>query len=284
MTSLPTLKPNKKYNHRQWQARLSLRYKNSKDKTVISHKQHYGPLTVQKPFYPEKEVCHTYLLHPPGGVVGGDQLNIHVDVEPEAHALITTPASGKFYRCDDRHATQIQDLNVAEQGILEWLPQESILFDHAKVHAHTQVTLSADAKFCGWEIFCLGRPASDEQYDHGFYRQVFEISRDSEKIFIERSRLDGSSEILTGAWGMQSFTVLGVMVVTSANTDMLLKAREAKEVKQGIAGVTLIKDLLICRCLGQQGIEVREYFTRVWQQLRPDWIDKKAIEPRIWYT
>ena len=81
-----------------WVARLALRFEQRAGRTVLAHRSHEGPLAVQKPFYPEGDVCHVYLLHPPGGVVGGDRLTIEIEVASDAHAVITTPAAGKFYR------------------------------------------------------------------------------------------------------------------------------------------------------------------------------------------
>jgi len=273
---------------RFWQAELSLVYRQSRDKTVIASRKHKGPLVVQKPFYPEADVCHTYILHPPGGVVGGDQLTISVKVEADAHALITTPASGKFYRCDDRQASQFQNLKVEDGGILEWLPQESILFDQSKVKTSTNIELGEQATFAGWEIMCLGRPASNESYSSGYCRQNFEVTRAGRKILIERSCLEGGSDLLGAKWGMQGYTVMGLMVVTNASAELLTLANnvinDAVTVNPGLGSATLIDDLLICRCLGHQGIEVREFFTHVWEALRPEWIGKAAVQPRIWHT
>jgi len=267
-----------------WQAELALKYSKRRDRTVISSRQHKGPLVVQKPFYPEGDVCHTYILHPPGGIVGGDQLTVNIEVEANAHALITTPASAKFYRCDDRHAIQNQNLKVKGNGILEWLPQETILFDKSNVKTRTRIELGKEANFVGWEIVCLGRPASDEKYSNGYCHQSFEVMRKDKKIFIERARLEGGSDLLDAKWGMQGNTVMGVMVMTNANERCLAIAREVKAVTNGLGSATLIKDLLVCRCLGNEGIEVREFFTRIWEATRPEWIGRNASQPRIWYT
>lgn len=267
-----------------WQAELSLSYQYRLDKTVIASRQHKGPLVVQKPFYPEHEVCHTYILHPPGGVVGGDQLTINVNVDSGAHALITTPASGKFYRCDERQASQSQNLRIDDGGILEWLPQETILFDQAKVKTHTSIELGEHGKLLAWEIMCLGRPASGEGFDNGYCQQCFEITRQGQKLLVERARLEGGSDLLSAKWGMQEYTVLGVMVVSSADSELQTLARGVEPVSTGLNSVTLIDDLMICRCLGHQGIEVREFFTRIWQAIRPAWIGREAELPRIWNT
>ncbi len=111
-----------------WEAELTLGFARRGDKTAMVSRAHRGPLTVQRPFYPEGGVCHVYLLHPPGGIVAGDRLTIKATAEAGAQALITTPAAGKFYRSGGEKAVQAVDLTVAENAGLEWLPQETIVY------------------------------------------------------------------------------------------------------------------------------------------------------------
>ena len=117
-----------------------------------------------------------YLVHPPGGVVGGDELRIDVQVDAGAHALITTPAATKFYRCDGRHSSQTQELRAAG-ATLEWLPQENIFYRGADVRTATRVHVDADSRFIGWEINCLGLPARGEHFDAGALRLDLELWR-----------------------------------------------------------------------------------------------------------
>ena len=81
-----------------WLAELELEYAVRRDKTCLVRKKQRGPLTLQRPFYPEGDICHSYILHPPGGVVGGDTLEITVQAAAKSHCLITTPGATKFYR------------------------------------------------------------------------------------------------------------------------------------------------------------------------------------------
>ena len=115
-----------------WQARLDLGFEQRAGRTVLAHKRQFGPLTVQRPFYPEGGPCHLYVLHPPGGVVGGDRLAVSVLVAEGAHALITTPGAAKFYRSAGPRADVVQRLSVDAGGALEWFPQENILFPVGK--------------------------------------------------------------------------------------------------------------------------------------------------------
>lgn len=270
--------------HIGWLARLDLVYRKREDKTVIAQRRHVGPLTVQRPFYPEGGTCHTYILHPPGGVVGGDQLNIDVSVERDAHALITTPASAKFYRSNGETAQQQQNLHVAEGGILEWLPQDTILFDACRVNTATRIQLSATARFAGWEILCLGRPASGETFMRGQCRQLFEIYRDGKPLVIERATLAGASTMQTARWGLAGYPVMGTLLVTGADNELLALAREVSAGTNVLLSATLLKDVLICRYLGWQGLEARDFFAAIWSRIRSNWIGCAPCPPRIWAT
>ena len=114
---------------REWKAKLSLGFTYKNNKTVLSERKHYGPLVVQRPFYPEgNDLCHVYLIHPPGGVVGGDKPDLNINLEKQTQVLITTPSAGKFYRSGDFKGSQTQKMTVAKESILEWFPQETIFF------------------------------------------------------------------------------------------------------------------------------------------------------------
>src|SRR5688572_24965215 len=179
---------------RRWEARLRLRFGLQDGRTVVRERQHQGPLQVQRAFYPEGiELCHTYLLHPPGGLVAGDALSIAVHVDSGARALVTTPAAGKVYRGDDRPAASVQQLLTVEPGAsLEWFPQETIVFDGGRVQLETRVDLADPTSvFMGWELLCLGRPAAGERFDRGACRQRFELWRAGRPLCLERARLDG---------------------------------------------------------------------------------------------
>ena len=274
-----------KLTDRNWRARLDLKLSGREDKTIISHRQHYGPLVIQKPFYPEPDVCHVYLLHPPGGVVGGDQLTLDVEVNRSGHSLITTPAAGKFYRSAGSQAQLKQTLVVKEKSTLEWLPQETILFSGCEVKLQTIVQLEQDASFIGWEILCLGRPAGNQLFTTGSARQSFEIWRNEKPLILDRARLAGNDDVLSAQWGMQGYTVSGTMLAVNVNKEMLDQVREnLPEIKQGLISVSLINDVLVCRALSHQGEHIRFAFIAVWKTLRKILLGRIACEPRIWST
>ena len=278
MTALASSQPG------HWQAHLSLGFSGREDRTIISHRRHQGPLVIQKPFYPEQDVCHVYLLHPPGGVVGGDQLCLDVAVDKQGHALITTPAASKFYRSDGRRAGLRQTLQVSAGSTLEWLPQETILFDACALDMTTRVELEANASFIGWEIICLGRPASGETFSRGDARQSFEIWRDGQPLIIDRARLCGGDELLSATWGLHNYSVTATLLAVNADANMLQAVREQAPQLDGLFSVTLIDDLLLCRVLAHQAEQARNAFIHVWKTLRPLLNKRAACEPRIWST
>lgn len=274
---------------RRWLAELKLGFVFDGRRTVLSERKHLGPLIIQKPFYPEDDVCHVYLIHPPGGIVGGDELNLTVNVEQKAHALITTPAATKFYRGNGYEAKQEQNINVSANCKMEWLPQETIFFSGCEAKTKTIINLQDDAQFIGWEIICLGRPASKEVFEQGYCRQMIEIWRDEEPVVIERSLLRGNDDLLDATWGMQNFTVLGTMIVTNVDKTILEMVRNNIEQQKLdnakiILSSTLINDVLICRVFAHQAEAARESFIAIWKSLREQVMNKKAEAPRIWYT
>lgn len=269
----------------QWHAQLDLQYRLQGQRTVLAKRLHQGPLLVQRPFYPEQGVCHSYIIHPPGGVVGGDVLTINVDVTENAHALITTPASGKFYTSDGRTAQFNQSFKVADGAILEWLPQDNIFFEGSRTRLSTQIELSAQAQFIGWEMNCLGRPFSDQPFDKGYCEQKLQINREGLPLLIDRNVMDAESDFMQQAWGLAGYSVVATMLATRVSPAILtLLQQEFTEVEQAQLGITLIKDVLICRLLCHHGEQARLLFEQIWQRLRPELINVAACSPRIWRT
>lgn len=266
-----------------WQARLALEFESRDRRTVLASRKHHGPLVVQRPFYPEHAVCHTYLVHPPGGVVGGDHLSLTAAVGENAHALITTPASGKFYRSDGRCARLQQHLQVDKDATLEWLPQDTILFAGCKTDMVTRIDLAAGSStFIGWEILCLGRPSSGEDFDHGHCRQRFELWREDQPLVIDRSRFAGGDDLLSASWGLQSHQVTATLLATPCTREVLEAVRE--KITEPWFSASLVEDVLVCRYLGSQGAKAREIFGQAWSVIRPMITGKSACPPRVWAT
>jgi len=205
-----------------WKAKLHLKFVEENHKTVLKQRSHQGPLQVQKAFYPETNGgCHVYILHPPGGVVGGDSFDIKIEVDSNAKVLVTTPAAGKFYRSAGDEAYQQQTITVADHGVLEWFPSENIFFPGAKVKLETRVDLSMKSHFIGWDILCLGRPAIGETFSQGQLTQKFEIFQNGRPIRLDRLLVREKDAILDAKWGLGGKPVVGTFFCLTPRKDLV---------------------------------------------------------------
>jgi urease accessory protein len=247
---------------------------------------------VQRPFFPEgPSVCHVYLLHPPGGIVGGDRLRVEARVEGAAHALLTTPAATKVYRTPGPSALQESALAVARGGVLEWLPQETILYDGADVALTTHVDLESGARFLGLDILCFGLPARDEGFVRGRCRQHIEVFRDGRPVLLERGRYDGGGAVHDALWGLAGATVLGTFIASpapAASSPLVEALRAGSEALPAgdLAAATILGDgdALVCRYLGASAESARAFLRAAWAETRPLLLGRPATPPRIWAT
>jgi len=267
-----------------WQAYLELKLTAGQHKTGLVPIKRYGPLSVQRPFYPEQDVCHVYLLHPPGGVVGGDELELQVDLEPQAKALFTTPGATKFYLSAGLTAQVKQCLNVQQQSELEYLPQDNIYFPGSLVNAKTSLSVAEDSSAIVWEKHCFGRPANNEVYLTGKVITEFEVRCEGKLLFTEKQRIDAAE--IKRASGLRGFAVMGAMLVYSDRiTRNLLDDLREVAPQGGISGITQpIEKLLVVRYMGASTVVVNDYFIQCLELLRPVILQKEICRPRIWAT
>lgn len=270
-----------------WEAELNLGFTKRDNRSILSSRNHRGPLVVQKALYPEGDaICHAIILHPPGGVAGGDRLNLVVDVGAEAHALLTTPGAGKWYKANGKSAAQHNNFYAHENAVLEWLPQESIVYDAAHVFWHTRIDLAATACYAGWEITCLGRKASGEQFREGNLKQSLQIFRANRLIWGEHTNLTGGDKLLTSAVGLKGCAVTATFVIAAGHTDadVLKKCRSILPVDDGTVGVSALPEIFVGRYLGHSAQAARLYFEELWTIMRPICAGVNAQRPRIWNT
>lgn len=267
-----------------WHASLDLSLRPGPGKTLLGKTVRFGPLTVQQPFYPEGDVCNLYLLHPPGGLVGGDRLELTVRLEKGSHGFITTPGATKFYRSSGRSATQEQIFHLDSGSVLEWFPQETILFDHAVAGIDTIVNLAPDAIFMGWEILCLGLPAVKQRFESGKLISKMCIRQNAIPVFMDRLQINHAKDLDAPA-GLKGFPVCASFWATGVNEALFVKVRDTVLPGSHILfGMTQINDILVARCLANNPQDVRDVFTQIRQNIRPKLTGKSACTPRIWNT
>jgi urease accessory protein len=272
---------------RGWRARLELTLAHVAHRTAILKRSHHGPLLVQRPFHPEADgTAHVYLLHPPGGIAGGDELEFEVEVLSGASSLITTPAATKLYRTAGARASVSQSLLVRSGATLEWLPQETLAFSGADARLSTRVTLEPGARYAGWDIVCLGRPASGDAFERGYLEQRTQLSLGERPLLVERVALPASSPLRVGAWGLGGRSVYGCLIATDATEALVSDIREhvRPEAPGDLFAVTTLGNLLVCRTLGTSGARARACLTLAWERWRAHVLGKTASAPRIWRT
>jgi len=259
-----------------WTASLALGFQFRNGKTVLGSRRAEGPLAVQKALYPEgSEVCHAIVVHPPGGIAGGDELTLSVHAARGGAALLTTPGAGKWYRSAGPRAKQTLSFDVA--GSLEWLPRETIVFDGALAELDCEVRLATGARYTGWDIVCLGRSGSGERFTRGKLGLRASVFRDGKLLWLERGVLDGGGRILASPAGLAGRTVFGTFIATLEASDLLPACRN-------IAATTQLPGLLVARYLGDSTEEAFEKFSALWKLLRPAVMQREAVPPRIWST
>ena len=273
-----------------WSAALELGFAAERGMTRLAHRAHRGPFVVQRAFLPEgPDLCHVYLLHPPGGLVGGDELRLDLRVGVGARALVTTPAAGKAYRTTGPTARQAHTLAVEANGTLEWLPQETIVYHGARVELETRIDLGPGARFFGAETICFGLPAREEPFERGWCRQVFELTRDGHPIFIERGRFDGGAPVHQASWGLGGATVLALAVATpapeaAALAELSTLLAAIPEADRAAATLVGLDDVLVVRYLSPSAERARLFTQATWRLLRPSLFGRPAVAPRIWAT
>ncbi|OYE05715.1 urease accessory protein UreD [Nostoc sp. 'Peltigera membranacea cyanobiont' 232] len=267
-----------------WHGKLNLVYADRQDTTQLIYNHHQAPLKVQRPFYPEgQKVCHSVILHTAGGMVGGDRLSSNIHLQPQAQALITTAAASKIYRSNGLQARQTIQMQVDAGACLEWLPQETILFNDAIYRQDLLVELATGSSWLGWEITRFGRSARGEKFLQGEWRSHTEIWQKGVPLWIDRQWLRGSEDIFHSPHGLAGKPIAGslVWVGGAVSAEIIEKTRNLWD-GQGEAGVTRLQHGLLCRYRGSSTSEVRNWFIDVWQMLRVYFLNRGNCIPRVW--
>ena len=272
-----------------WHAQLDLNYRRESERTVLQH-AHTGPLRILKSLYPEGErICHNVVIHPPGGLVGGDLLDVRVHAAADTHALISTPGATRFYRSDGPRATQQVTLALDEGARLEWLPLETIAYSGCDAHNTLIATLAPGAEWLGWDVCALGLPNAGQPFERGSLTQRLEIPG----LWLEQARIDATdTRLLASPLGLGGQRCLGTLwlacgtPLTRDRREHLLEAvRHVLEAHpDGIhAGATCPNpQMLVLRGVAPLVEPLMALFQRVWAALRAQAWGLSSVPPRIW--
>ncbi len=272
-----------------WQGELSLRYWRDGEATR-AHDRHQGPLRVLQALYPEGTgICHHVLVHPPGGIAGGDELQIQVRLEAGTHALITTPGATRFYRSEGATALQQAHLQLQAGARLEWLPLETLAYPGCIADNRVRAELAPGAEMLGWDVLALGLPASGKAFERGSFHQQLELPGQ----WLERGRIvAGDRVLLDSPLGWAGRRVLATLwfaagqALAPARRDALLDAARGVVAGHALAptaGVTAVQpSVLVLRALAP-GVETA---LNLLMQVRAAWRAaawQLAEEtPRVW--
>lgn len=274
-----------------WIARLSLHYRRDGERTV-AHDLHEGPLRVLQRLYPEgPAICHHVLLHPPGGVAGGDVLEVQALLEAGTHALVTTPGATRFYRSEGDLAEQRCSLHLARGARLEWLPMEAIAHPGCQALNHLCATLEPGAEMIGWDVLALGLPASRQPFDTGVFTQHLELPG----VWLERARIAAADTLLRQSpLGWAGHGVLATAWLAAGTPWPGARRQQLMEVAHealaghalsATAGVTAVQpSVLVLRVLAPGVEPAMDLLARVRAAWRQAAWQLPAEPPRIWRT
>jgi urease accessory protein len=273
-----------------WKAQLTLQYTHREGRTG-AHDLHEGPLRVLQRLYPEgPSICHHVIVHPPGGVVGGDELHVQATLEEGAHALVTTPGATRFYRSEGAPALQHTRLKLAPGARMEWLPMETLAYSGCIAENRLVADLAPGAEMMGWDLLGLGLPAAGQAWEQGLFTQHLELPG----VWLERARVSAGDPLLKSPLGWAGQTVLATLwfaagePLTTARRDTLLDA--ARDCVQGHAlapraGVTAPQSrVLVLRVLARKVEPAMQLLAAVRAAWRQGAWGLKAEPPRIWRT
>ncbi len=274
-----------------WHANLQLDYRLEAARTVARH-SHSGPLRILQSLYPEGDgVCHNVLVHPPGGLVGGDTLDLRINAGGGAHGLITTPGATRFYRSNGELAVQRTHITLADRARLEWLPLEAIGYNQCLAENQLTLALSPEAEFIGWDMTALGLPHANQPFEIGSFLQHIEVPG----VWLERGRIAAEDQrLMNGPLGLAGqrclasiFFVAGSRLARERRQGSLELAREviaAHPLRQWAGATSPDGQVVVVRLLAPVVEPAMDLLRRLWAAWRQHFWGLPAPSPRIWST
>ncbi len=262
-----------------WKAQLQLNYRMNGGR--ISFKAHHtGPLLVQKPYLHNNEKnLHHYILHPPGGLVGGDTLHTEVNLQDDVSILLTSPSAQKVYRSQQKTALSSLTTKIANGAILSWLPQETILFDNSHFKSVSDIHMKSESSLILWEIFVFGRPSIQEVHNKASIDSTLRIFVEDQPILIDRylkAPLEKGRSLFSG---VQNFNCYGQLIIVSP--DLKLLQDEHLPGRSEHISWTRYGNMLQFRFLGNSAYDARRHLEQTITQYH-DSTGRYYTKPRIW--
>ncbi len=274
-----------------WHATLNLHY-TRQDQRTVAHYHHEGPLRVLQSLYPEGDaVCHNVLVHPPGGLVGGDTLAIKIEVQADAHGLVTTPGATRFYKSATEPAVQSVHARLAPDARLEWLPLEALAYNQCRAENKAVFELAPGAELMGWDITALGLPEAGQPFVEGTFSQHIEVPG----VWREQGRIDAADlRLMDGPLGLAGQRCMATLFFVAGQPIERQRREQALEVVRSLidghalratAGATSPHpQVLVLRVLAplvEPALDLLKQARAAWRQQL--WA-LEAVPPRVWAT
>lgn len=274
-----------------WHAQLNIQYTIEQQRSVARH-THKGPLRVLQSLYPEGDaICHNVLVHPPGGLVGGDTLDITIAASGAAHGLVTTPGATRFYRSEGEPARQCTQITLADQARLEWLPMEAICYNRCLAENQLTLSLAPQAELIGWDVTAFGLPSADLPFEQGSFLQHLEMPG----VWMERGRVDAlDTRLMNGPLGLAGHRCMASLFFVTGSAlargrretglDLARQLIDAHGLRQ-TAGVTCPNSqVMVVRVLSPLVEPAMQLLSQIWVSWRAHFWQLPAVRPRIWAT
>lgn len=272
-----------------WNATLSLDYSLQAGKT-LAHFRHSGPLRILQSLYPEGDaVCHNVLVHPPGGLVGGDTLDIAVTAAAGSHGLITTPGATRFYKSAGETALQRTRLRLEAGARAEWLPMEALCYSGCIAENHLTLDLEAGAELLGWDVTALGLPSAGKPFEQGSFCQHIELPG----VWLERARIRADDLLLMNSpLGLAGQRCIGTLFFATGSKlerqrrqqalDLAREVIEAHPLSSAAGATSPDAQVVVVRVLAPLVEPAMGLMKLVWKAWRKHFWDMSAPAPRIW--
>jgi len=258
----------------------------SRGPTRVEHLYQCDPLRLLRPNPAPGDPLTAVLLNTAGGLVAGDRLHVSVAAGAGSSALLVAQSAEKVYRSEGARVQVRVELTAAAGAWLEWLPQETILFDGARLCRQTQLELAAQARVLAGEILVLGRLSSGERFRRGALREAWQLRVDGRLVWLDALELEADPEdCIRAPAGFGGASACATLVHWTPQADERLQAlRPLLPSGQDLrAGATIVNGLLLVRWLARDPLRLRQSYAEVWTALRSAAGFPQRL-PRLWHA
>jgi urease accessory protein len=257
------------------------------DETRLSTLYQRAPLRFLFPRVPETHTTAAVLVTTSGGWVGGDTMDVSVTADPGSSALVTAQAAEKVYRSAGEDCRVNVRLKVGSGGWLEWLPQETIVFEGARLRRITDLHVDAGGRALAGEILVFGRTASGERVTRGLVRDAWSVRRRGRLAWADALHLEGDiADRLASPSCLNGAVAAATLVYAGDDSQQHLDAARAFLAEYAgdgtTTGATVVGGLLIVRWLGYDTLALRTAYGAFWVAFRRHVRGGDEALPRVW--